>query len=245
LVYCITMCNELGVCATIQKWLIFIVNIILFIAGVAQIGIATYILVADSDDLGFAAELFEGNDSAVNALLGFGIIFVFISFWACIGAMMHSTCMLWIYAIILFLMILGQAMSVAVVAVSVEYGDSIFGSLWQELEPETIADIEDTYKCCSFNGNSSETWEADAQNFQGCSTEKDFDPMQSCWQKFEGRINENYNMVKGVTSIFLGFQILIYFSTHYVIQSIAEAEGGADAREEMVEDVEMNSVPVV
>jgi len=239
------MCGELGVCATIQKWLIFIVNIIMFIAGVAQVGIAASMLIADSDDLGFMSELFDGNDSAVYAILIFGAILVLISFWACVGAHVESTCMLWVYAIILFLMILGQAMSVAVVAVSVEYGDSIFGSLWNELDANQIADIEDTYKCCSFNGNSYDASWADHENFESCRVKNDFVPMQSCWQKFEGRIDENYNMVKTATAIFLGFQILIYFCTHYVIQSIAEAEGGADARESIHDDVEMNHVPVV
>lgn len=239
------MCDELGCCATIQKWLIFIVNIILFIVGIAQIGIATYILVADSDDLGFAAELFEGNDNAVNAVLAFGIIFVFISFWACVGAMRESKCMLWIYAIILFLMILGQAMSVAVIGVSVQYGDSIFGSLWQELEPETIDNIQETYKCCSFNGNGNYTWESDVANYQLCSAENDFDPMDSCWGKFEKKIDENFSMVNSATAVFLAFQILIYFSTHYVIQSIAEFEGAAEAREDIEEDIEMNNKPIV
>jgi len=239
------MCDELGCCATIQKWLIFIVNIILFIAGIAQIGIASYILVADSDDLGFAADLFEGNDNAVNALLAFGIIFVFISFWACVGAMRNSKCMLWIYAVILFFMIVGQAMSIAVIAVSVEYGDSIFGSMWQELEPETIADIQEAYECCSFNGNSNETWQSDVDNWDNCMANNDYNATKSCWEKFEGRIDENYNMVRGATSVFLGFQIIIYFSTHYVIQSIAEFEGGAEAREDIVEDIEMNNKPIV
>jgi len=239
------MCDELGCCATIQKWLIFIVNIILFIVGIAQMSIASYILVAGSDDLGFAAELFEGNDNAVNAVLAFGIIFVFISFWACIGAYRQSKCMLWIYAIILFLMILGQAMSVAVIGVSVEYGDSIFGSLWQELKPDTITNIEEKYNCCSFNGDSEDTWASDAAAYWDCYANNDPDPLQSCWGKFEKKIDENYAMVNCATAVFLGFQILIYFCTHYVIQAIAEFEGGAEARETIVEDIEMNNKPIV
>jgi len=237
--------EDLGCCATIQKWLIFLVNIILFIVGITQLGIASYMLVAGTDDLGFASELFEGNDTAVNAVLALGIIYVFISFWACVGAMRESKCMLWIYAVILFLMIVGQAMSIAVIAVSVEFGDSIFGSLWQELKPDTIIDIQDTYKCCSFNGNSNDTWAGDAQNFEECSQNNDFDPMQSCWEKFEGRIDSNYNMVKTITAVFLGFQILIYLSTHYVIQAIAGAEGEAEEREKLEEDIEMNTQPIV
>jgi len=239
------MCDDLGCCATIQKWLIFIVNIILFIAGIAQIGIATYVLVGDSDDLGFLAELFEGNDKIVNALLANGIIFVFISFWACVGAMRKSKCMLWIYTIILFVMILGQAMAVAVIGVSIEYGDSIFGSLWQELKPDTITYIQETYECCSFNGNSNDTWASDIDNFDDCAAANDFDPMESCWGKFDTKIKENYEMVNGATGVFLGFQVLIYFSTHYVIQAIAEFEGGNEVREDIEEDIEMNNKPIV
>jgi len=236
------MCEELGCCATTQKWLIFLVNIFLFIIGLAQIGVASYILAAGSDDLGFASELFEGNDTAVNLLLALGIIYVFISFWACVGAMRHSKCMLWIYALIFLLMILGQAISIAIVTASERYLDSIFGSLWQELNPDTIDDIQDTYKCCSFNGNANDTWIGDAENFQDCSQNSGFDPMQSCWQKFKDGIDDNFIMVMIVSRIFLVFQILIYFSTHYVIMSIAKAERGADARDKLVESVEMNNM---
>jgi len=220
---------ELDCCASMQVGLIFTVNIILFIVGVVQIGIASYILGGGTEYLGFAADIYDGNDSAVNATLAFGVIFVVISFWACCGAMRHSKCMLWVYAIVLFFMIMGQAMTVAALAVSVEYGESIFGELWAELESETIDDIENTYECCSFNGKSSDTSLADSTNYLSCFADKGFE--ESCWQKFEDDIDENYDMVRIVTAVFLGIQILIYFSTHYVIQSIAEAEGQEETPE--------------
>jgi len=220
---------ELDCCASMQIILIFTVNIILFIVGVVQIGIASYILGGGTEYLGFAADIYDGNDSAVNATLAFGVIFVVISFWACCGALRHSKCMLWVYAIVLFFMIMGQAMTVAALAVSVEYGESIFGELWAELEPETIDDIENTYECCSFNGNSPDTSMVDNENYISCLADKGFE--ESCWQKFEDDIDENYNMVRIVTAVFLGIQILIYFSTHYVIQSIAEAEGQEETPE--------------
>merc|ERR1719419_539973 len=174
--------------------------------------------------------MYEGNDSAVNATLAFGVIFVIISFLACCGAMRHSKCMLWVYAIVLFFMIMGQSMTVAALAVSVDYGESIFGELWADLEPETIDDIENTYECCSFNGNSPDTSIDESANYESCRVEKGFE--ESCWQKFEDDINENYDMVRLVTAVFLGVQIMIYFSTHYVIQSIAEAEGQEEATPE-------------
>jgi len=220
--------EDIGCCATIQKWLIFFVNFILFIFGVTQIGIAAYVLAAGSESLGFAADLLDGNDSAVKAMLAFGIIVVFISFQGCVGAKKESKCLLWIYAIILFFMIMGQAMTVAVVAVSVEYGDSIFESLWKELDADTISDIEVAYECCSFNGdaeNANDTWAGDVTEYDECVSANSFDPMETCWGKFSGKIDDNYEMVKMITASILGIQTLIYFCTHYVIQSIAEAEG--------------------
>jgi len=229
---------ELDCCATIHVGLLFVVNIILFIVGIIQIGISAFFLIAGTDDLGFVSDVYQGNDSAVHSTLAMGVLFVIISFWACCGAQRHSKCMLWVYAIALFFIIMGQAMTVAALGVSIDYGESIFADLWKELEPETIDNIEDTYECCSFNGNSSDTWAADATRYQSCTSDKSY--TESCWQKFESDIDENYDMVRMVTAIFLGFQVLIYFSTHYVIQSIAEAEG----REEMAES-EMTGKPIV
>jgi len=218
--------EDIGCCATCQKWLIFIVNIILFIFGTIQVGIACYVIAAGTENLGFAAELLDGNDSAVHAMLAFGIIIIIISFLACVGAKSENKCLLWLYAIVLFFMIMGQAMVVAVTAVSLEYGDSIFESLWKKLDVETIEDIEQTYECCSFNGNdATKTWPADVAQYASCTSSNNFDPMETCWGKFESSIDANYGMVKTITAIVLAVQTMIYFSTHFVIQSIAEAEG--------------------
>jgi len=228
--------EDIGCCATFQKWLIFIVNILLFIFGCVQMGVAAYVLAAGSDSLGFMADVLDGNDTAVQAMLAFGIIIVIISFIACVGAKKESICMLWLYAVILFFMIMGQSMTVAVTGVSVEYGDSIFESLWKELDADTIDDIEQTYECCSFNGaDVSNTWPADAAQYTACVAANNWDPMETCWGKFESTINDNYDMVRIITIIVLAVQILIYFSTHFVIQSIAEAEGV-----EKQQDIEIN-----
>jgi len=216
--------EDIGCCATFQKWVIFFVNFVLFIFGIVQMAIACYILAGGSEGLEFASDV-EGNDSAVNALLAFGILLAFVSLQGCLGAKRESKCLLWMYAIILLFMIIGQAMVVAVVAVSVKYGDSIFESLWKDLEPDTISDIEAAYQCCSFNGDSTDTWAGDVTEYNQCILDNSFDPMETCWGKFERTIEENYDMVKIVTALIMGTQILIYLITHFVIQSIAEAEG--------------------
>lgn len=231
---------ELDCCASMHVGMIFTVNIILFVVGIVQIGISSYFLVAGSDDLGFVSEVYQGNDSAVNSTLAFGVLFVVISFLACCGAIRHSKCMLWIYAIILFFIIMGQAMTVAALAVAGDYGDSIFAELWRKLDAETKDDIENTYECCSFNGNSDDTWLEDTTRYATCTGTKGYD--ESCWQKFESKVDENYDMIRTAAAVFLCFQIMIYFSTHYVIQSIAEAEGGL---EDAVTESEMTGKPRV
>ena len=134
--------------------------------------------------------------------------------------------MLWLYAVILFFMIMGQAMVVAVAGVFLEYPESIFQSIWKTFDAEAIDNFEQTYRCCSFNGDdAADTWPADAIDMAACSSANDFEPMQTCWVKFRSAIDTTYNLAKIMTMIVLGVQILIYFSTQYVIQSISEAEG--------------------
>jgi len=220
---------ELSCCAALNIRIIFAINIILFIVGIVQIGVASYILVAGSDDLGFVSAVYQENDSAVNSTLAFGVLFVVISWFGCCGANQRSKCMLWVYAFFLFFMIMGQAMTVAVLGVAIDYGDAIFADLWAQLPPQNMDDIESTFECCSFNGNSNDTTYEDRARYFDCNGEKGYD--ESCWQKFEDDVNGNYDMVRTATAIFLGVQVLIYFSTHYVIQSIAEAEGKPEEAE--------------
>jgi len=215
--------EDIGCCATMQKWLIFIVNFVLFIFGCVQIGFAAYVLTSGTDDLGFASDVMGGDNSSMQALLAFGIVVLVISFLGCCGAKRESKCLLWLYAIVLFFLIMGQSMVVAVTGVSLEYGDSIYESLWQELGAETISDIETTYECCSFNGDDADTWAGDAIEYEICVTDNGW--TETCWGMFESEVEDNYCMVRIIAAIFLGVQVVIYLSTHYVIQSIAEAEG--------------------
>jgi len=217
---------EIGCCAKIQKWFIFIVNFFLCLFGLIQIGFACYILAAGTDGLGFASRVLEGNDTAIRVLLAFGIIVVVISFMGCCGAKRENKCMLWIYAFILFFLMMGQSIGVALTGFSVTYGEAIFEELWKELNQETIDDIQTSYECCSFNGDDAdETWPADAEDWTTCSAANSWDPMETCWEKFHSQIDDNYANIQIIGAIFLGVQALIYFCTHYVIDSIAETDG--------------------
>jgi len=229
--------EDIGCCGTFQKWVIFFINIILFIFGIIQLSVAAYVIAGGTEGLGFALDLLGDNDSAIKSMLAFGILIVFISFWGCYGAVKENLCLLWIYTFSLFFLIIGQSMTVAVIAVSLKYGDTIFESLWKDLEPDTITDIEMAYDCCSFYGdNANETWAGDVEDYEECYA--DYGYSESCWGKFERNIEENYDMMKIITAVFMGFQIFIYFCAHFLMQNIAEAEG-IEAEKEKMNDVEI------
>jgi len=218
--------KNIGCFANFQKWFILIVNVILCILGLAQVGLGCYIVAAGTEGLGFASAVFKDNDSAVKFLLVFGAIIVFIAVMGCCGAKRKSKLMLWVYAFILFFLIMGQSVGVVVVGFSVTYGNAIFESLWKTLSAETIEDIEDSYECCSFNGEfANMTWAEDAADWTSCTAENDWDPMETCWGKFESSITENFDCLYIVGAVVLGAQVITYFCTHYVVGSIAKAEG--------------------
>lgn len=225
--------EEIGCCATMQKWTLWIINILLFIFGVVELGVGIYLL-SGGGGLEFISDLLDGNNQIAYAVLALGVCFIFLSFFGCAGAMWESKCLLWIYAVILFALIIVQAIVAAVGGVTKEYGKEIFEKLWKKLTDATQDDIQDSFKCCSYNGALGASWTDDNAAYASCyaanhnSTE--WDPITSCWDKFEGDINSNFSTIVTVVSIALGVQIIIYFMTHFLIQKIAEAEGVEDGR---------------
>jgi len=217
-------------CAPLHQRLrsIFNFNIVLFLLAMYQLIFAANIMSEGNGSLGFLETLDE-NDTLIQFLLASGLIVAGTAFLGCCGAWMASKCILWMYAFVLFFMIMGQAMTVAVTSLLLKYGDAIFSSMWKELDDDTKENIEQIYQCCSFNGdtdNFEDTWEQDMVDFETCSDDSTYwEDIQSCWGKFEKTIDDNFFMVELVSSIFLGVQVVIYFATHNVIQSIAEAEG--------------------
>jgi len=218
--------NKIGFCASIQKWFVFIVNIILSLFGFIQVVLGCYILAGGTAGLGFASAMFEGNDSAVTFLLVFGVFIVLLSSLGCCGAKRKSKFILWIYAFILFFLIMGQSVGVVIVSFTVTFGNAVFESLWKKFSVENIERIQNSFECCSFNGvDANDTWPADAEEWTRCSAANDWDPMETCWGKFDSSVTDHFDTLCMVGAIVLGVQVLTYFFSHYVIHSIANAEG--------------------
>jgi len=220
-----------GCCGSCYKWFIYIVNFMLFLIGALQVGIAGYLLVdAPGGVVVFTTDVL-GNDAGVRHMLVFGGVLIFLSILGCTGAKRESKCMLWIYAFILFLLISFQAMSLGEVNVYLRHSEPIFGSMWKKLDNDTVINIEETFECCSFNGADIEnTWESDIAQYENCTAmyPRAVPPTETCWGKFNSAIEENYLNLKRVFLLFILFQILIYFSTQYMIHSLGVTDSNGD-----------------
>lgn len=86
-----------------MKYSLFFVNFVIFLGGVATVGLAVWALL---EKVAWIGEL-VGNDlltGAIYVLLAGGIIVTVISFFGCIGASREVKCMLLTYFIIVFLL---------------------------------------------------------------------------------------------------------------------------------------------
>lgn len=95
--------TEMDGCGRCMKYSLFFVNLVIFIGGVAIIGLATWALL---DKVPWIGEL-VGNDlltGAIYVLLVAGIIVALTSFFGCLGASREVKCMLLTYFIIVFLL---------------------------------------------------------------------------------------------------------------------------------------------
>jgi len=72
-----------------------------------------------------------------------------------------------------------------------EHWESISEFLWKQLDLQTVITIEETFRCCSFNGTDTwYTWAADIAEFANCTATYSWDPMETCWRKLYDAMNK-------------------------------------------------------
>jgi len=225
--------GKMGFCAQIQKCSIFLINLVLILFGVVEIGIALYIMLSEDDGGNFISDIFGGNETLTEMTLSFGVALTLLTFLGCCGAMLSNRCILWVYVIIMFFLIMGQAMVFAVGLVYTDSHDDIFAQVWSDLSSDTILDIESAYDCCSFNGTDvNNTWASDVTDYEECSVRKNDGTIETCWSMFSSVFKANYTTIVCGTGVIFVLQVVMYFCTHFVMQSIARAEKSALDRSE-------------
>jgi len=203
--------KQLGCCGCMEKWFLFIVNIILFIVGIAELGAGVYAMTSDSTT-------WTGSDLPNFAMVMGGVV-ACIAFLGCCGAAKENRCLLWSYAFILFWVILAQTSGLTVCAIGSSYTEEFLSECWTKLSAADQSKIEDNYDCCSFNGNSTDAIPSDKDAYNVCVKEH---PTwtKSCWEKAHTDVENNMRSISIAVAIVLGAQIVFLFMTMALITGI-------------------------
>jgi len=206
--------KELGCCGCMEKWFLWIVNLILFVVGIAEIGAGAYAFSSDSTT-------WTGSDLPKFAI-GMGVIVGFIAFLGCCGAARENRCMLWLYAFILFWVILAQTSGLTVCVIGSSYTKEFLSSCWDNLSDVDIAKIENNYKCCSFDGTSDDATQSDKNDYTECIGEN---PTwkQTCWDKVHSDVESNLKSISIASAVVLASQIIFLFVTMALITGITRS----------------------
>jgi len=205
---------KLGCCGCMEKWFLGIVNFILFIVGIAQLGCGIYVMSSN-------ASTWTGSGLS-NFITILGACVAFIAFLGCCGAVKEIKCVLWVYAFLLFWIIIAQCVGLTICALGESYTEDFLRDGWNQLSTADQAKIEDDYECCSFNGNSNHTTAADKQDYDDClKTNPTY--KQSCWEKVHGEVERNLKSITIAVAIVVFSQILFLFITMALINGITMA----------------------
>jgi len=186
-------------------------NFILFIFGLAEIGVGIYVMTSDTT-------AWTGT-FLPNIAIGTGIIVTMIAFLGCCGSAKENRCMLWTYACLLFWIILPQTVGITILFVGNEYTEDFLSSCWNKLSDESKTRIEEKYECCSFNGNSTDATLSDKNAYKLC-LEDNPTWTETCWGKAHGDIENNLTSIYVACALVLGAQIIFLFMTMALIHGI-------------------------
>jgi len=143
-------------CSTkLAKYLVFIFNLLFFLAGIALIVIGSLAITDDKDVYDKIVPNVPDVQGVAIVFLSVGGIITVISFFGCCGAMKESALMLNTFAILLILVVLCQ-IGGAIAAFVLR--SNIKDSLTKSLSTYTTStggdwgDLQNTLKCCGVNG---------------------------------------------------------------------------------------------
>jgi len=205
--------RELGCCGCMEKWFLWFVNSILFVVAIAEIGSGAYAMGSDSttwtSDLSYFA-------------IGMGVLIAFIAFLGCCGAARENRCMLWLYAFVLFWVILAQTSGLTVCAIGSSHSKKLLAKFWYNLVDVDIEKIEDEYSCCSFDGNSNYATPSDQRDYTSCIK---VHPTwtQTCWEKLHSDVERSLKSISIAIAIGLAAQIILLFITMALITGITKS----------------------
>jgi len=206
---------RLSCCVCFEKWVLWSVNFILFIFGATQILLGLYVIASDTTT--WIGSFFP------NYAVGMGVIVSLITFLGWFGSARQSRCMLWTYTWLLFQIILVQTIGLTVLSISITYTKDFLSYYWRNLSDNDQASVEDSYKCCSFDGNNTDATQRDKDRYDVCMDEYPL-RTETCWEKEHNDIESNIWSIYIASVIVLCLQVLLLFMTLALINGITAHE---------------------
>ena len=154
----------MGFCGSMFKSLLFLINLLFFLVGCSIIGLGTFVTLKTEEYEGFFHDGFNTSDlkSALvlpsSIFITVGVLITVISFLGCCAVCQDSKCMMYSFAIIIFVILIAQ---IAVAVVMFLYKDKAYkkvsDGLTEGLKGYGINDtaittawdnIQEDFKCC-------------------------------------------------------------------------------------------------
>ncbi|XP_054752292.1 23 kDa integral membrane protein-like [Lytechinus pictus] len=133
------MCTITGI-----KVLLFIENFIFWLLGSSLLGLAVYILVAESVPGIF--QIFKGATTLCYVAIGAGAFLFFLGLVGCCGAAYHNDCLLKTYIFVLILLILAE-IGIGIY-IGLGFGEDQVRSIWNGIDEGSKEIVYATFKCC-------------------------------------------------------------------------------------------------
>lgn len=235
----------MGFCGSTFKFLVFLFNFIFFLAGVAIIGLGSYMAIKMKDYFDFlsTSELAPGVGVSSYIFIVVGVLVTIVSFLGCCAACTDNKCMMGSFAALMAVILIAEVgVAVTILMYKDKAKDVVSDAMIKGMEnygktesggvTKTWDEIQETFTCCgvTFPGD----W-ANATSFQGgdkdkapdsccdiktpgCGANKLVNPYTGLHQK--GCLAEFYGFVKGNAFLVGGVGIGII-----VVQLIAVIAG--------------------
>lgn len=132
--------------ASCSKRMLLAMNLIFLIMGAAIVGVAVYVRNSDTTKI--------TSTALPNGLIALGALIMTISFLGCCGALRESRCMLFLYATLLFLLILAQVVLAGLILTNNGKAEDILRDGWNDQmndDPSVILDLQNQFDCCGFD----------------------------------------------------------------------------------------------
>jgi CD63 antigen len=113
--------------------------------GAAIVGVAVYVKNSDTTKI--------ASEALPNGLLAIGALVMTISFLGCCGALRESRCLLFLYALLLFVLILAQLVVAGLILTDSGKAEDVLSDGWNEQridDPQVIRDLQNQFDCCGF-----------------------------------------------------------------------------------------------